>query len=439
MLNLLPGYSRNCGGVHRRDLLQLGALGGLGLNLPQLLAAQAARGKSTGKDVSCILIWTLGGTSHHDTFDPKPDAPESVRGEFKTISTAVPGIQFSELLPRLARELQRYAVLRSLNPVTGAHAAADYVMQSGHRFSPTTIYPCFGSVISHYKGFKSLFPPFVQLGSAVSKQVGGGTAGFLGTVHNPFEILSDPAQPTFTARDITLPGAIDRQRLQRRADMVRIIDGLQRNLDADPAAYAALDKHVQSALDLIASPQAKRAFDLGSEDPRLRDRYGMNPFGQRMLLARRLIEAGVRFVTVSDDGWDTHADNFKQLKTRLMPPVDQALPELLIDLEQRGMLDTTLVVWLTDFGRTPQINAASGRDHWATAAFAVMAGAGIPGGAVLGKTDPEGGRPIQNEYFPEDTAATIYTKLGVPLDLLTPTLDGREIRLNDGRPIREWM
>lgn len=439
MLNLLPGRSSDCSGVRRRDFLKLGALGGLGLSLPQLLAAKEKASSGNGKDVSCILIWTLGGTSHHDTFDPKPEAAESVRGEFSTIPTAVPGVHFSELLPRLARELNRYALLRSLNPVTGAHGAADFVMLSGHRFSPTTIYPCFGSVISQHKGFKSLFPPFVQLGNAVNKVNGGGTAGFLGTVHNPFEIHADPAPAEFSARDISLPAAIDRARLTRRAKMVRTIDNLQRTLDSEPAAYAALDKHVQSALNLIASPEAKRAFDLNSEDPRLRDRYGRHAFGQRLLLSRRLIEAGVRFVTVSDDGWDTHADNFKSLKNKLMPPVDQALPELLIDLHERGLLDTTLVVWMTDFGRTPQINAASGRDHWATSGFAVMAGAGIPGGAVLGKTDAEGGRPIQNEYFPEDTAATIYTKLGVPLDLMTPTLDGRAIRLNEGRPIREWL
>lgn len=438
MLNLLPGRSRDCGGLHRRHFLKLGALGGLGLSLPDLLAAKEARG-GLAKDVSCILIWTLGGTSHHDTFDPKPDAPEAVRGEFGTISTVVPGVRFSELLPRLAGELNRYAVLRSLNPVTGAHGAADFVMQSGHRFSPVTIYPCFGSVISHHKGFKTRFPPFVQLSNAVNKGFGGGTAGFLGMVHNAFEIHSDPNSADFSARDISLPAAIDRPRMQRREEMLRTIDSLQRTLDAEPAAYTALDKHYQAALNLIASPEAKKAFDLNSEEPRLRDRYGRQPFGQRLLLARRLIEAGVRFVTVSDDGWDTHANNFKSLKNKLMPPVDQALPELLIDLQERGLLDTTLVVWLTDFGRTPQINAASGRDHWATAGFAVMAGAGIPGGAVLGKTDAEGGRPTHNEYFPEDTAATIYTKLGVPLDLMTPTLDGRAIRLNEGRPIREWM
>lgn len=437
MLNLHSGLSRDCGGLQRRGFLQVGTLGGVGLSLPHWLAAQE-RGTRHSKDVSCILIWTLGGTSHHDTFDPKPHAPQAIRGEFNPISTAVPGVQFTELLPRLSRELCRYAVLRSLNPLTGAHGAADFVMLSGHRFSPVTIYPCFGSVISHHQGFKTLFPPFVQLGNAVNKINGGGTAGFLGTAHNAFEIHNDPNNPAFLARDISLPAAIDRDRFDRRSAMVRKIDALQRTIDAEPGAYSTLDKYTQSALKLIAAPETKRAFDLNSEDPRLRDRYGRHPFGQRLLLSRRLIEAGVRFVTVSDNGWDTHANNFGDLKKKLMPPVDEGLPQLLIDLEERGMLDTTLVVWLTDFGRTPQINAASGRDHWATAGFAVMAGAGIPGGSVIGKTDAEGGQAIQDEYLPEHIAATIYQKLGVPLDLTLPTQDGRTVRMCEGRPIRQW-
>ncbi len=438
MSNLISGMSRQGCGLSRRSFLQLGTLSGIGLGLPQLLAAQERAAAST-KDVSCILIWTLGGTSHHDTFDPKPDAPQAVRGEFNTIPTTVPGVHFSELLPQLSRELGRYALLRSLNPLTGAHGAADYVMLSGHRFSPVTIYPCFGSVISHHQGFKTLFPPFVQLGNAVNKIVGGGTAGFLGTMHNSFEIHADPNTPTFTARDISLPAAIDRDRLARRESMVKRIDALQRKFESEPSEYATLDKHSQAALKLISAPETKKAFDLNSEDPRLRDRYGRHPFGQRLLLARRLIEAGVRFVTVSDNGWDTHANNFADLKKKLVPPVDEGLPQLLIDLEERGMLDSTLVVWLTDFGRTPQINAASGRDHWATAGFAIMAGAGIPGGAVLGKTDPQGGQAIQDEYFPEDVAAMIYHKLGVPLDLTLPTMDGRSIRLNEGKLIRQWI
>lgn len=438
MLNLLPGISSDCRGLQRRNFLQVGTLGGLGLGLPQWLRAKESR-SSNDREMSCILVWTLGGTSHHDTFDPKPEAPQAIRGEFNTIPTAVPGVHFSELLPRLSKELNRYAVMRSLNPLTGAHGAADYVMLSGRRFSPVTIPPCYGSVISQQQGFKTLFPPFVQLGNAVNKFVGGGTAGFLGTAHNAFEIHTDPNNPAFTARDISLPTMIDRDRLARRSTMVQKIDALQRKVDSEPEAYATIDKHVQSALKLISAPETKRAFDLNSEDPKLRDRYGRHPFGQRLLLSRRLIEAGVRFVTVSDNGWDTHADNFNALKTKLMPPVDEGFPQLLIDLEERGMLDTTLVVWLTDFGRTPQINAASGRDHWATSGFAVMAGAGIPGGSVIGKTDAEGGRAIQDEYLPEDIAATIYTKLGVPLDLMLPSQDGRLLRLNDGRVIREWM
>lgn len=437
MLQLLPGSYRNCEGLHRRDFLRVGALGGLGLSLPRLLQAKEAARPT--KDVSCILVWTLGGTSHHDTFDPKPDAAASVRGEFGTIQTAVPGVRFSEIAPRMARELKRYAILRSLNPRTGAHGSADFVMMSGHAFSTTTIHPCFGSVVSQHRGFKSRLPPFMQLGSAVNKNFGGGTAGYLGTVHNPFELLADPSAETFSASDLAPPDAVATTRQRRREGLLGTIDALQRKLDADPEAYTALDKHYQAALSLIAAPETKRAFDLKTEPAPLRDAYGRNRFGQSLLLARRLVEAGVRFITVSNDGWDTHQDNFNALKRSLMPPVDQGLPTLLADLEQRGLLASTLVVWLTDFGRTPQINPSSGRDHWATSGFAIFAGAGIPGGAVLGKTDGEGGRPIDSEYYPEDVAATIYAKLGIPLDLMLHTADRRPVALNEGRVIREWM
>jgi hypothetical protein len=222
--------------------------------------------------------------------------------------------------------------------------------------------------------------------------------------------------------------------------MLNQIDALQRQADLQPAAFDALDRHYQAALNLITAPETKKAFEIGSEDPRLRDRYGRNFFGQRCLLARRLIEAGVRFVTVTDPSWDTHQNNFVSLKKSLMPRLDQGVPALLADLEERGMLDSTLVVWLTDFGRTPKMNSASGRDHWASAGFAIMAGAGIPGGSVLGKTDDEGGQVTRDEYFTQDIAATIYTKLGIPLDLITTTPDGRPIKLNEGgRVIREWM
>jgi uncharacterized protein (DUF1501 family) len=199
------------------------------------------------------------------------------------------------------------------------------------------------------------------------------------------------------------------------------------------------DATFHQAYTLMSSQKAREAFELAREPEAVRQKYGQNRFGQSCLLARRLIESGVRFVTVSDGGWDTHQDNFKALKNNLMPRIDQGLPALLQDLEERGLLATTLVVWLTDFGRTPKVNSAGGRDHWASAGFVIMAGAGIPGGAVLGRTDEEGGAATHNEYFTEDVAATVYTKLGVPLDLATQTADGRPIRLNEGRPIREWL
>jgi hypothetical protein len=421
--------------------LKVGALTGLGLSLPAVFAARQARAKEGRKaaDVNCILIWTRGGTSHHDTFDPKPNAPANVRGEFGVIDTAVPGVKFANILPRMARELRRYALLRSWNPKNAGHGVAEQYCLSGHPLNPALIYPCYGSVISLVKGFKTRMPPHVQLGTEVDRTNGGGTAGYLGLEHNPFEIHSDPNVENFTVRDITPPQGIDMGRLSRRRRMLQTVDALQRTIDDQPAAFAALDQHYQAALNLITAPETKRAFEIGKEDPRLRDQYGRNHFGQSCLLARRLVESGVRFVTVSDGGWDTHADNFNALKSNLIPHIDQGLPALLADLDDRGLLATTVVVWMTDFGRTPKINSAGGRDHWATAGFAILAGAGIPGGSVLGRTDEEGGVPTHNEYFTEDIAATIYTKLGIPLDLLTYTPDSRPIRLNEGRPIREWV
>jgi hypothetical protein len=441
MLNFLPTVMRDCDGLHRRDLLRVGVLGGLGLTLPDWFAKKQAHANDGhfAKDINCIVIWTRGGTSHHDTFDPKPEAPASVRGSFGIIPTAVPGVRFTEILPRMARELGRYAVLRSWNPKNAGHGVADQYVLSGREFNPALIYPCFGSIVSQQKGFKTRMPPFVQLGDQVDRTNGGGTAGYLGLAYNPFEIHADPNAGQFRVQDITPPTGIDARRINRRRGMLRTIDTIQRQADGRVAAFEALDQHYQAALNLITAPETKRAFEINREDPRLRDRYGRNRFGQSCLLARRLIEAGVRFVTVSDGGWDTHADNFNSLKNHLVPRVDQGLPELFIDLQDRGLLNTTLVVWMTDFGRTPKINSAGGRDHWASAGFVVMAGAGTPGGAILGRTDEEGGRATHNEYFTEDVAATIYTKLGIPLDLTTHTPDGRPIRLNEGRPIREWL
>jgi uncharacterized protein (DUF1501 family) len=440
MLNISPRLTRTCEGISRRHMLQVGSLAGLGLSLPTLLRArQASAAANTKKDVSCILIWTRGGTSHHDTFDPKPDAPVSVRGEFGVIPTATPGVNFTDIVPRMAREQKRFALLRGWNPQNGSHGTADQFVMSGRKFNPAIHYPCFGSVASYYQGFKTALPPFVQLGNNVDRRFGGGSAGILGLEHGPFEILADPNADKFSVRDITPPSGVTMERVDRRREILAKIDGLQRAAELQPQAYDALDEHYKTAHRMITSPETKQAFALGQEDAKLREAYGKHRFGQSCLLARRLIESGVRFVTVTDGGWDTHQNNFKSLKNSRLPPVDQGLPQLLIDLEERGMLETTLVCWLTDFGRTPTVNSASGRDHWSSSGFAIMAGAGVPGGHVLGETTPDGGAVAKDEYLSSDIATTIYTKLGIPHDLIARSPDDRPVRLIEGRPIKEWM
>ncbi|MCA9137295.1 MAG: DUF1501 domain-containing protein [Planctomycetales bacterium] len=435
MFNIEPLRMRDCEGVSRRHVLQIGALSGLGLSLPQLLHAESA---STKTKNSCILIWTRGGTSHHDTFDPKPDAPTSVRGEFNVIPTATPGIQFTEIVPRLAAEQKRFALLRGWNPQNGSHGTADQFVMSGRKFNQSVHYPCYGSVTSYYHGFQSALPPFVQLGTQVDRRFGGGSAGILGLEHGPFEIDADPNASAFTVRDITPPSGVSLDRVDRRKSILHQIDQLQRAADLQPTSYDALDEHLKTAHRMITSPETRRAFSIHEEPETLREAYGKTRFGQSCLLARRLVESGVRFVTVTDGGWDTHANNFKSLKDSRIPPVDQALPQLLIDLQERGMLDTTLVCWLTDFGRTPTVNSASGRDHWSSSGFAIMAGAGIPGGHVLGETTPDGGAVAKDEYLSADIATTIYHKLGIPESLIAQAPDGRPIRLIEGRKISEW-
>jgi len=441
MLSLLSGRTVDCQRVSRRSFLQVGSLAGLGVTLPIAFAQRqvaTAQGKATN-DINCILIWTQGGTSHHDTFDPKPDAPVSVKGEFGVIDTATPGVKFTEIVPNMAKEQKRFALLRGWNPKNGSHGSADQWVMSGRKFNPAVAYPTYGSVVSYYHGFKSAMPPFMQLGESIDRRFGGGTSGILGLEHNPFVMPADPNAKNFSVRDISLPSNITMERVERRQRMLAKVDELQRQSELQPAAFDALDESYKAALNMITAPETKRAFQIDAEDEKLRDAFGRNRFGQSCLLARRLIESGVRFVTVTDGGWDTHQNNFKSLKDKRLPPVDQALPQLLIDLEQRGLLDTTLVCWFTDFGRTPKINSASGRDHWASSGFAIMAGAGVPGGDVLGATTEDGGQVAKNEYLSEDIATTIYKKLGIPHDLIAHSPDGRPIRLIEGKPIKEWM
>ena len=435
MLHMFSDTIHNAHGIARRSFLQIGALGGLGISLPMALAqkqAVAQAGKSDS-DINCILIWTQGGTAHQDTFDPKPDASENIRGEFGTIATAIPGIRFTDKVPRMAKELKRFALLRGWAPRNSAHGIADQWVMSGRKFDQSLAYPCFGSVISQQKGAKTTMPPFAQLGGDVNRRYGGGTAGFLGLEYNPLMLMGDPNSPEFTVRDISPPKGITSERIDRRTRMLATVEALQRSADLQPDAFNALDKHYQTALTMITSPETKKVFEIEREDENLRDAYGRTSFGQSCLLARRLVQAGVRFVTVTNNGgWDTHSGNFGRLRT-LLPPVDQALPQLLIDLEQQGMLDSTLVVWLTDFGRTPTVNAAGGRDHWGGAGFAIMAGAGVPGGTVVGATDSVAGQVVSGRYETANIASTIYKKLGLPLDLTVRARDGRPIPLIDDK------
>ncbi len=433
------GASRSCDGVSRRNFLRVGALTAFGLGLPDLLRARASAAGS-GPDVSCILLWLQGGISHIDSFDPKPDAPSEIRGEFGTIETRVPGIRLCDPLPKLAAHQDKYSIIRSHNPKNGSHGVADAYMLSGHPFNPALTYPSFGAVVSRERGDRNAMPPYVQVGTSIDQRFGGGVAGFLGDQYNPFVLPGDASNPGFTVRDVSLTGNVDRPRFERRMRALQAVDTWQHSLEASPQSLEASSTFYQKAYNLITAPHAKRAFDLATEDPRLRDRFGRNSLGQGCLLARRLIEAGVRFVTITDGGWDTHQDNFSSLRTRLLPRLDSALSGLLQDLTDRGMIDSTLVVCLSDFGRTPKVNPSAGRDHWSTAGIALLAGAGLKAGLAVGETNALAEVPLESPYYTEDLAATIYERLGIPLDTTHHTPDGRPIQVNyEGKLIRELL
>lgn len=439
MFELRSGSNRDCDGVTRRDVLRVGSLSALGLGLPEFLRSRARAG-SPGPEVSCILIWLQGGISHLDSFDPKPEAPAEIRGEFKVIDTRVPGIQVCEPLPKLAQHQDKFSILRSLNPRNGSHGVADAYMMTGHPFNQALTFPSFGSVIAKEKGDRNSMPPYVQLGVAIDQRFGGGVAGFLGDQYNPFVLPGDASSPSFTVRDVTLPGGVDHERFQRRMKVLETVDTWQAQLEASTTALEAADTFYEKAYNLVTAPQAKKAFDIGREDPRIRDRYGRHSLGQGCLLARRLIESGVRFVTVTDGGWDTHQNNFVSLRDRLLPRLDSALSGLLQDLSDRGMLESTLVLTLSDFGRTPKVNPSAGRDHWSTAGIALLAGGGIRPGAAVGSTNALGEQPTEAPYYTEDLAATLYRSLGIPLNTTHQTQDGRPIQINyEGRPIRELI
>jgi hypothetical protein len=437
---------RNCAGIARRDFLRLGLGGALGLGMTDLLRLRAAGAKAaaagTGKAVNCIMVWLDGGPSHYETFDPKPDAPSDIRGEFKSIPTTVPGVHFSEVVPKLAKTFDKFTVVRSIAHKDNNHGSGNHYLMTG---SPTpvpvgcgafvTFHPSFGSMVSYSRGVRGGLPAYMVTPSNTRS----GGPNFLGGQHAPFVISGSPNSKGFQVRDVVLPPGIAEGRAQSRRELRASLDRMKRfndRLVEDPAVV--FDEFYQQGFDLVTSPTAQAAFDIGREDERVREQYGRNDMGQRLLLARRLVEVGVSWVTVNWGGWDDHRDLFKSFKGDRLKQLDQGLSALLTDLSERGLLDTTMVLVLGEFGRTPKVNKDGGRDHWSYAMSVLMAGAGIPGGQIVGATDARGYYASENVYRPEDFAASLYTKMGIDPHQTLYATAGRPVHLvNNGRLIKE--
>ncbi|HEX4792344.1 MAG TPA: DUF1501 domain-containing protein [Humisphaera sp.] len=440
---------RNCEGVARRDFIKLGigAFAGLGFtNILRQRAAAAtiarALGKPTPSDVRCILIWLDGGPSHYESFDPKPDAPREIRGEFKPIPTKIAGAQFSEVFPKLADVADKLAVLRSVCHRDPNHGGGNHYMMTG---APTpvpvgcgafvTFHPSYGSVVSFKRGIKDGLPAYMSL-PTMSRS---GGPNFLGAQHAPFVIGGDPNRAEFKVRDVVLPAGVSEERAESRRTLRESLDRLKRFSDTaadDPAM--GFDSFYRQGVDLVTSPRAQAAFDLSKEPAETRDLYGRTDFGQRLLLCRRLVEVGVSFVTCYYGGWDHHTKIFTTIKDTSGPKLDRGIAGLITDLSQRGLLDSTLVICMGEFGRTPKINKDAGRDHWPHAMSILAAGAGMPGGQIIGATDAKGYYASDNVHSPEDLAASLYTKMGIDPTQMLQNSAGRPVQLvNGGHPIKE--
>lgn len=436
---------KNCEGTTRRDCLKLGlgtVLGGG--SLVNLLRLKSHAGESSAPDAkakSCILVWLDGGPTHYETFDPKPEAPKEIRGEFSPISTSLPGVQFSQHMEKLAGMLDEFAVVRSIRHNQGNHGAGNHYMMTG---APPRIpvgcgafvsfHPSLGSTTAWARGTTGGLPAYFS----IPRMSRSGGPNFLGAKYAPFVVPDDPNSSNFRVRDVALPEKLTASRFENRTDLRQLVDQLER-LD-NPAAgdpVLALDDYYKQGYNLINSTDAQKAFNIQSESGTVREQYGRNSFGQRALLARRLVEAGVPFITLYEGGWDHHTNIFSSCKKRL-PGVDQTLAALMTDLKDRGMLDSTLVVVLGEFGRTPKVNARGGRDHWSNAMSVLMAGAGIPGGTIVGATDRKGYSAVDNVKSPENFASTIYRKLGIDPGQILYTPQGRPTHLvSDPTPITE--
>ncbi len=434
-----------CDGIDRRGFLRLGSVAGLSLaesmRLRSAIGAEAAQ-----RDLNCIFIFIIGGMAHQDLWDMKPEAPVELRGEFTPINTVVPGLQISNLLPHIAKQADKIAILRSMTHTDPDHTAGYHVMMTGLHpgFGPSfnrnihdnNVHPSFGSMVAKLGTNRSSLPPYISVPNFLNS---GGPA-FLGASCAPFVIEADPAAPDFSVRDIVLPEGVASDRSIRRQEALRRINQLEQQAERVSRGVQSLDVFQQKAYSLMTSQQAKEAFDISRESPSVRDQYGMTSLGQCCLLGRRLVEAGCRFVSIENGHWDTHRKHAMSLRELLVPSLDQGVGALLADLAQRGLLDSTLVVVTTEFGRTPRINEMAGRDHWPGAFSIVMAGGGLKTGQAIGATDKIAASVTDRPITPADMAATLLTVLGIDPDTTLHTPLGRPVKLADGgKPVHELL
>ncbi len=428
-----------CDGIRRRQFLRVGSCGvlGFGLTLTDLLRLEALTEAEEGatdsrRDLSVIYLFLAGGLSTIDTFDMKPEAPTEIRGEFKPIPTNVPGIQYCEHLPRLARHADKLSLIRSFAHGDSGHGSADKYMLTGYLQQER---PAFGSVVAHEFGRRGSVPPYVVF----PRMHAAAGPVFLGSSNAPFFIDADPSSPGFSVPDLAPPLDIDGGRLEDRRHLLRQVDRFQKLIDKESRA-GTFSKFRERAFRLMTSPEAKEAFDLQTEPEKVREEYGGHTLGQSCLLARRLVQAGVRYTMITHNNWDTHENNFGDLKASLLPQLDQGLSALLRDLSDRGMLEKTLVIVTGEFGRTPKINKLAGRDHWGNCFTVALAGGGVQGGRVVGTSDKWTMKPEENPVGPLDFATTLYHLLGIDPGKLLYTMDKRPIKLLDeGRILRELL
>lgn len=417
-MNQPPAWSANSHRpfMHsRRDFLYSGAAGALGLTLGDLLSLRAAEAESSAplvaKADSLIHIFLPGGAAAQELWDPKPLAPSEYRGPLSTVQTNIPGVAFSQYLSKTAQVADRMTIVRSMTHGEAAHERGVHNMFTGYRPSPALLYPSIGSVVSHELGSRNQLPPYVCVPNIPNESAG---TGYLSTSFGPFGLGSDPAANGFKVRDLSLPPTVSDERFDRRRSMLETVDAHFRNVEKSDAIHA-MDSFYQAAYGLISSKSAREAFDLAAEPAAIRDEYGRHEAGQRCLMARRLVEGGVRMVSVTFGGWDHHTNIAKNMERNAVP-FDQALAALIRDLERRGMLERTLVMVSSEFGRTPKINKDAGRDHWPRVFSVAFAGGGFKRGLVYGSSDAICAEPENNPLTIENMAATVYNQLGIKHD-----------------------